>query len=286
MRLTGKIMAVIAMIAMPLTADAQIAVTDSIMPERIVVKSSQYGITSLNNLDTYLSGYDFKGMGLYYSHENFRDARTGSYRWKYQTVFSGSLGYAELGNNTQIAGLATYQWSGYHPFTVNSRLKLLAGVQIQLEGGALYIPNNGNNPVSLKLRTALAATGMAIYHFPVKGKDWVARYQIDIPLAGVMFAPEFGQSYYEIFNEKKSDGTVAFSNPFNCPSWKHTLSLDIPIRYKRHSTTLRISYVADFYQSEINDIRCHIYRHAFTFGFVKTILKVKEENKIKAYSPY
>jgi hypothetical protein len=163
---------------------------------------------------------------------------------------------------------------------------LLAGAQIQIEGGALYIPNNGNNPVSVKLRTALAATGMAIYHFPVKGKDWVARYQLDIPLVGAMFAPEFGQSYYEIFNEKHTDGTVAISSPMNCPSWKHTLSLDIPIRYKRHSTTLRLSYVADFYQSEINDIRCHIYRHAFTFGFVKTILKVKNENRIKAYSPY
>ena len=265
---------------------AQVSVTDSIRPERIVVKSSQFGIANLNNLDTYISGFDFKGMGLYYSHENFRDARTGNYRWKYQTLFSSSFGYAKLGNNTQLAGLATYQWSGYHPFVVNDRLKLLAGAQVQLEGGALYVANNGNNPVSLKLRTALAATGMAIYHFPIKGSDWVARYQIDIPLAGVMFAPEFGQSYYEIFNEQKTDGTAAFSTPFNCPSWKHTLSLDVPIRYRRHSTTLRFSYVADFYQSKVNDIRCHIYRHAFTFGIVKTVLKVKEDSRIKAYSPY
>lgn len=282
----NRILTMLAVFAVALSIKAQIAITDSIRPERIVVKSSQFGISSLNNLDTYLAGYDFKGVGLYYSHENFRDARTGKYRWKYQTLFSSTLGYAELGNNTQLAGLAAYQWSGYHPFTVNSRLKLLAGAQIQIEGGALYIPNNGNNPVSVKLRTALAATGMAIYHFPVKGKDWVARYQLDIPLVGAMFAPEFGQSYYEIFNEEQTDGTVALSNPFNSPSWKHTLSLDIPIRYKRHSTTLRLSYVADFYQSEINDIRCHIYRHAFTFGFVKTILKVKNENRIKAYSPY
>lgn len=286
MKPIGRIIAFVTAILITSIAYAQIAITDSIMPERIVVKSSLLGLTTLNNLDTYLSGYDFKGMGLYYNHENFRDARTGNYRWKYQTIFSSSLGYAELGNNAQIAGLATYQWSGYHPFTISSRLKLLAGVQLQLEGGVLYVPKNGNNPVSLKLRTALAATGMAIYHFPIKGKDWVARYQIDIPLAGVMFAPEFGQSYYEIFNEHKSDGTVALSTPFNCPSWKHTLSLDIPLRYKRHSTTVRLAYIADFYQSKINDIRCHIYRHAFTIGFVKTILKVKDENRIKAYSPY
>lgn len=286
MRLTRAILAVLTIVATAFAAGAQTAITDSIRSERIVVKSTQYGISTLNNLDTYLAGYDFKGSGLYLSHENFRDARTGSYRWKYQTIFSGSIGHAELGGNTQIAGLATYQWSGYHPFAIGDRLKLLAGAQIQIEGGALYVPNNGNNPVSIKMRTALAATGMAIYHFPVKGREWIARYQIDIPLAGVMFAPEFGQSYYEIFNEKQTDGTIAFSNPLNSPSWKHMLSLDIPIRYRKHSTTLRFSYVADFYQSDINDIRCHIYRHAFTFGFVKTILKVKEDNKIKAYSPY
>ena len=285
MRLTGKIMAVIAMIAMPQTADAQIAVTDSIIPERIVVKSSQYGITSLNNLDTYLSGYDFKGMGLYYSHENFRDARTGKYHWKYQTLFSSTLGYAELGNNTQLAGLATYQWSGYHPFSIGKNLKLLAGAQIQLEGGALYNLSNGNNPVSAKLRTALAASGMAIYHFPVLGNDWVVRYQLDIPLVGVMFTPEYGQSYYEI--SLGHLGKIAsFTHPLNNPSWRHMLSLDIPLRIKDRSTTLRLSYTADLYQSDINHIRCHMYHHAITFGFVRTIFKIKSENNLKAYSPY
>lgn len=286
MSITGKITAMLTLLLAPLSIFAQNKAGDTATPERIVVKSSQYGISTLNNLDTYLAGYNFKGFGIYYSHENFRDAKTGSYRWKYQTLFSSTVGYAKLGNNMQLTGLLAYQWSGYHPFTISDRLKLLAGAQIQVEGGALYVPNNGNNPVSVKLRTALAMTCMAIYHFPIKGKDWVARYQIDIPLVGAMFAPEFGQSYYEIFNEKQTSSTVAFSNPFNNPSWKHSISLDIPLRYRRHSATLRVSYIADLYQSDINDTRCHIYRHAFTLGFVKTIFKIKEANSIKAYSPY
>lgn len=280
------IIAALVLLATPLATRAQYIITDSIIPERIVVKSTLFGVGSINNLDTYLNGYDHKGGALYLQHENFRDARTGSYRWKFQTLFNGSLGYATQGNNSELSALVSYSWGGYHPFAIGKRLKLLAGVQIQLESGALYIPSNGNNPVAAKLRTALAASGMAIYHIPVKMNDWVARAQLDIPLAGVMFAPEYGQSYYEIFGLGHTDGIIAFTHPLNCPSWRYNLSLDIPLRWKRHSTTLRIAYTGDIFQSDINDIRCHIYRHAFTLGFVKTILKVKQENSIKAYSPY
>lgn len=286
MRKIRFVIAALALLATPLASRAQYIITDSIIPERIVVKSTLLGAGSINNLDTYLSGYEYTGMGLYMQHENFRDARTGSYRWKFQTMFNGTLGYTTLGNNGQITAMAAYSWGGYHPFTVSNRLKLLAGAQIQLEGGALYVPSNGNNPVAAKLRTAVAASGMAIYSFPVMKNDWTARLQLDIPLAGVMFAPEFGQSYYEIFGLGHTDGIVAFTHPFNCPSWRQMLTLDIPLWWRHHSSTIRIAYTGDIYQSDINGIRCHIYRHAFSIGFVKTIFKIKQENSIKTYSPY
>lgn len=286
MRNIITIVAALALLAMPAASRAQHFVTDSIIPERIVVKSTTFGLTGINALDTYLSGYDYTGGGLYMQHENFRDARTGSYRWKFQTMFNGTLGYTTQGSNGEIVAMGSYSWGGYHTFADGNRLKLLAGAQIQLEGGALYVPGNGNNPVAAKLRTAVAASGMAIYSFPVFKSEWTARLQLDIPLAGVMFAPEFGQSYYEIFGLGHADGIVAFTHPFNSPSWRHILTLDIPLRWRSHSTTLRVAYTGDIYQSDINGVRCHIYRHALSLGFVKTIFKVKPENSIKAYSPY
>ena len=264
---------------------AQFVITDTIRTERIVVKSAQFGVSFQNNLDTYLSNYNYKGGGLHFSYENFRDARTGNYKWKYQVLFNSRAGFNLQESNMQFAGIIGCSWSGYHPFSIGKRLKLLAGAQIQLEGGALYNLSNSNNPVSAKLRTALAASGMAIYHFPVRKSDWIVRYQLDIPLAGVMFTPEFGQSYYEM--SLGHLGKIAsFTHPLNNPSWRHMLSLDIPVHAKHHSTTLRFSYIADLYQSNINHIRCHMYHHAITFGFARTIFKVKQENSIKAYSPY
>lgn len=273
------------LLLVPAITEAQYAICDTILTERIVVKSAQFGISLQNNLDTYLSKYNYTGGGLHFSHETFRDARTGKYSWKYQILFNSRIGFNLQEGNIQIAGIAGCSWSGYHPFNIGKRLKLLAGAQIQLEGGALYNMSNGNNPVSAKLRTSLAASGMAIYHFPVCGNDWVARYQLDIPMVGVMFTPEYGQSYYEIGLGHL--GKIAtFTHPLNNPSWRHMLSLDIPVRIRHHSTTLRFSYIADLYQSDINHIRCHMYHHSFTFGFARTLFKVKQENRIKAYSPY
>ena len=86
------IIAALALLVMPAASRAQHFVADSIIPERIVVKSTTFGLSGINALDTYLSGYDYTGGGLYMQHENFRDARTGKYRWKFQTMFNGTVG--------------------------------------------------------------------------------------------------------------------------------------------------------------------------------------------------
>lgn len=269
----------------PAMTKAQHVITDTIKTERIVVKSSLIGVSFQNNLDTYLSNYNYTGGGLHFSHERFRDAHTGNYSWKYQILFNSRIGFNLQETNIQLAGIIGCSWSGYHPFTIGKRWQLLVGPQIQLEGGALYNLSNGNNPVSAKLRTALAASAMAIYKFPVLKSYWTARYQIDIPLIGAMFTPEYGQSYYEM-SLGHLGKIVSLTHPINTPSWRHILTLDIPLRIKQHNATMRLSYTADLFQSNINNIRCHMYHQAVTIGFVKTILKVKQENTIKAYSPY
>lgn len=280
-----RIIAALSCALLMLTTHAQKS-DNFFIPERVVVKCTSFGITYSNNLDTYLSGYNFTGSGAFISHENFRDARTGDYRWKYQTLLTANIGTASLQSNNQLSGMINYSWSGYHPFKISKRLQLLAGVQIQAAAGALYIPTNGNNLVSAKLRGAIAATGMAIYRIPARRGDYIVRLQADIPLAGIMFAPEFGQSYYEIFGLGHYGETIKLSHPANSPSMRTTLSADIPFKWGKATPTVRISYSMDIFQSDINDIRTHLYNHAFTIGFVRTIYKVKKEDKAIEYTPF
>ena len=282
---TLNILVLLTLSLLPIVSKAQFSCGEAINSCRIKVSSTTHGVAMLNNLDTYLSGYNYRGVGYHYNHENFRDAMFGKHKLKYQTLFSGIVGATELYDSKQYSLMLKQSWSAYQPFKVGERLQLLAGAQMQLAGGALYIPTNGNNLVSAKVNTSLAASGMAIYKIPLRTKAVTARYQIDIPLVGVAFSPAFGQSYYEIFGLGNYSNILHVTHPFNAPSWRHIVSADIPLG-KKERTTLRASYIADIYQTDINELRTHIYSHTFSIGFVKTLYKIGEGESLKAYSPY
>ena len=266
---------------LPSAAVAQHSTRDAINPYRVVQRSTLHGISLLNTLDTYLSGYDHKGAGYHIQHETLRRAHTGSYKWVFRTRTDATLGIATQHSNSQLLLMASRRWSGYHPFTIGNNLKILAGAQIRAEGGALYTPAYSNNPVSAKAGVTMDASAMAVYTFLIGEKEYRARYTMDIPLIGAMFAPEYGQSYYEIFGLGHTRGIIHISSPFNAPSMTHSFVIDIPTR----KSTLRIAYIADIYQSDINSLRTHIYTHSFLVGYSRTIYKVKRNDPIEAYSP-
>ena len=282
---TLNILVLLTLSLLPIVSKAQFSCGEAINSCRIKVSSTSHGVAMLNNLDTYLSGYNYRGVGYHYNHENFRDAMFGKHKLKYQTLFSGIVGATELYDSKQYSLMLKQSWSAYQPFKLGERLQLLAGAQMQLAGGALYIPTNGNNLVSAKVNSSLAASGMAIYKIPLRTKAVTARYQIDIPLVGVAFSPAFGQSYYEIFGLGNYSNILHVTHPFNTPSWRHIVSADIPLG-KKERTTLRASYIADIYQTDINELRTHIYSHTFSVGIVKTLYNIKGEDPLKIHSPY
>lgn len=281
-----KTLLLAALSLLPTMLHAQRTVGDSINPYRVVVKSTLHGLARIDNLDTYLSGYDYKGYGYQFAGESFRKAHIGSCDFKYLTRSHIVAGYATQHDNMMYMLTGSRSWNGYHTLHAGRRLQLLAGVGLQAMCGALYMPGNGNNPVSAKLHATVGASGMAIYRFNVAGNEYTARCIVDVPLAGVMFSPEFGQSYYEIFGLGDTDGTVKITNPVDCPSWQYALSLDIPIATRSHGSTLRIAYIGNVYQTRANSLRTHMYSHTIAVGFVRTIYKIKNTDPLNAYRPY
>ncbi|MBO7273048.1 MAG: hypothetical protein J6U89_09295, partial [Bacteroidaceae bacterium] len=63
MKRTFTIIALLSLL-IPAMTKAQYVISDTIRTERIVVKSAQFGISLQNNLDTYLSNYNYKGVGI------------------------------------------------------------------------------------------------------------------------------------------------------------------------------------------------------------------------------
>ena len=66
---------------------------------------------------------------------------------------------------------------------------------------------------------------MAIGKFHIGNYPLTARYQVALPLMGIMFSPEYGQSYYEIFSLKHGGKNILFTSLHNNPSLKQMITL-------------------------------------------------------------
>lgn len=248
---------------------------DSLQQRRYVVRATSYGIGRTNVFDTYLSPQEYTGMEFRLSRESMRMTKLLGGGLSVQSLFQAHLAYTDnrAGTGNSFSGLASWSYTLHYHFPINEHLKLLAGAAGELNGGCIYNLRNSNNPVSAKAYIDIAASGMAIWHFSIKHYPMTLRYQVNLPVMGLMFSPNHQQSYYEIFSLGNTDGIVRFTSLHNHPSVRQMLSMDIPIRY----TKMRFSYVCDLQQARLNGLRSHTYSHVFMAGFVKTLYRIRDK---------
>lgn len=246
---------------------------DSLHANRYVTRATTYGIGYTNILDTYLSPQEYKGLEGRIARETIRMTKLFNGHVSLQNFFQANLSYTHnhTEDNNTFAGLVNWNVGLHYQFRINENLKLLAGGLGDFNGGFVYNLRNSNNPASAKAYANLAASGMAIYRFKIKKHQLVARYQANVPLVGVMFSPNYGQSYYEIFTLGNSDGVIKFTTPKNQPSIRQMISLDFPICYSK----IRFSYLCDIQQSKVNLLKTHTYSQIFMVGFVRDLYIIK-----------
>ena len=259
------------------------AQTDGLPTSKFQIRSTLFGIGYTNILDTYLSPVEYKGMEIRMLRENMKmtDLMDGqvSSQSMFQLYVSITKNHANTGN--EWGGILNGIQAWHYHWEIGD-LKLLAGPMIDLNFGFLYNTRNSNNPAQAIANINLDASGMAIYHFHIKKHPFIARYQLNIPFAGVMFSPDYGQSYYEIFELEHSNRNVLFTSVHNRPSFRQFLTLDVPVR----NSCIRIGYMCDIQQSKVNHIKSHQWSHTLMLGFVKTLFPVKERDRMILSSPY
>ena len=234
---------------------------------KIITRSTMVGIGGTNVLDTYLSIEHFTGIGFSFL-STIERQREGK-RWSTLMEHEANLSIVKdrRDEKSELEGAYNFYWGRLREWRLmDGHLRLQAGGVGNLSLGFIYNTSNSNNPAQARAHLNIMPTGVAAYRFTLFKKQWVARYELNLPLCGIQFSPNYGQSYYEIFNRGNYDHNVVLTSFVTAPEWRNLLTLDAELSRK---VTLRIGYLGNIQQSKVNNLKQHIWTHRFLIGITK-----------------
>ncbi|MBR5653439.1 MAG: DUF3316 domain-containing protein [Prevotella sp.] len=233
---------------------------------REVENVQMLGIGHISTLDTYLSPEEYTGAELRFISQSAR-LNTGK-RFTTYLTHHGSIAMTEdrSGDGSQMSGLYTLNLSRRHDWHLaDDRWLLQAGWMGDLNLGFLYDSRNSNNPAQARFSLQLGPSLAAHYHTHLGKAKLNFRYEVSVPLVGIMFSPNYGQSYYEIFSLGHYDHNAVVTTIVSAPSLRQMLTVD----FRLWRTTWRVGYLGDYQQAEVNNLKQHFYTHSLLIGFVR-----------------
>ena len=212
--------------------------------------------------DSYLSQVTYDGWNLAMGYETLRHAAR---PWLWQLAAGVDYSHVEnpARNNTlhKVMGDITFamqrRWRG----VMARRLDLSAGPMAQLRAGVVYNPAASNNTVTARAYggvglAAMAALDTRVWRLPV-----TLRYQAQLPALGVFFAPDYGESYYEIYLGNRH-GLAHVGWWGNRLDLNHYLGADLHLG----RTVLRVGYRGRLERWRVAGIHVHDVTHSLVLA--------------------
>jgi len=245
--------------------------TTAAQDDKIITNAKMIGIGNTNILDTYLSPEKYNGTEFRYISHTLREKRN-SHLYR-EIIQQGNISYANnrSENGGEMAGTYNFQYGWHWQFISDEKFTVGVGGNIDANLGFIYNTRNSNNPAQARAYLNITPVIEAAYRFHIKNGLHTLRYEISAPILGVMFSPNYGQSYYEIFSKGNYDHNVVPTWVGNAPSLRQMLTFDFSL----WKTTFRIGYLGDYQQAKVNNLKNHIYTNAIVFGVVKKFSLIK-----------
>lgn len=254
-------------------------------PVSLVYQSSMIGYGKNSVYDTYLSPIEYMGhdLGLYHEQMKMTGLLNGRVSAQHLFNVNFSWGDNEMKTATNYTGFVDYAYGLFYKFKSLGKLELFAGGQANGLLGFVYNSRNGNNPATGKAHINLNLSAIAAYRFNIKSQAIFLRYQINLPFVGVLFSPEFGQSYYEI-GLGDNNQLAHFASFHNYLSMRNIVSVEVPV----NRFAFRLSYMNWMYETRVNDLETRICRNSILIGLSKNFHTVpyKKRSKINSISVF
>lgn len=278
-RIITLLLCSVAMLTVTCTATAQTA---------SVNRTWLFGAGHSALYDEYLSPLDYAGPSASIGMQNTRSTRwaNGAVSQLTQFEFNGTYAHSPGKHGRFYDGQFTVGFGWFYNFTpkVDRGWNLALGGLAEFSGGGTYSTRNGNNPAQGRAAFDVAPSAIFTYAFraPVRFRIFSdepnavepvehlcrLRVQLDVPLAGLMFSPQYGQSYYELFSLGHYDHNVCFTYPVNAPSARLQATLHVPV--SRH-TQFVIGYRGEARQSHVNNLGRHAWENGAVIGFTREL---------------
>lgn len=203
--------------------------------------------------------------------------------------FDGGLNFCSLLNpalTARMVGLTgDFRWGMSWKTALPYRLSLTAGGSLGFNGGAYYLMRNSNNPVQAMAQAALSLRASVARPFIIGRLPILVRDVVSLPTVTAFFAPQYGETYYEIYLGNHSGLAHAgwWGNNFSIDN-RLTVSLDLG------RTALTLGYRFQAQTQWANHLNTKIFTHSFMIGVVPGGLgfksKIRKENRPTLYSLY
>ena len=254
-----SIMLLTVLMALPLGAAAQDDVL-VVTPTRSMF-TLDIGYASIH--DSYLTPITYDGIDLELAYEASRLCKQG--HWQWQLNVGADYNYVEnpAKNNDLQKVMGNLSFAMQHRWAnaVGGKVSLSVGPMTQLRAGIVYNAVNSNNPVTVRAHWNVGAAANADFFTRLGRKPITLRYRLQLPMVGAFFAPEYDESYYEIYlgNHRNLAHLGWWGNRFDMT---HYLGAEVRLG----GTIVSLGYRTRFEHWHVNNLKVHDVTHAVVIG--------------------
>lgn len=192
--------------------------------------------------------------------------------------FAGGLNYRTMLNPAHSARMlgfdARFDWGMAYRLRLPYNLQITGGGLFDLTGGVLYVPRNGNNPVTLPVRIGLDLDASLSWHFKIGRLPMLLTDRFHIPCLGAFFSPQYGETFYEIYIGN-------YAGLAHCGWWGNNFCVDnlLSLKMDFGRTALEIGYRYDYRSYFANRLVTRTAANTFVIGVIPQGLGMKNKRK-------